>query len=155
MLKERIRNDLSRALKEGNQTMLSTLRLLLSAILNKEIDKKFKEKAEGQPELTDEEIISVIASEVKKRKEAVLEFGNAGRKDLADKEKAEAEILQAYLPQQLSIEEVRAIIQEAIIKTGASSVKEMGKVMAELAPKIKGRADGSEVSRIVKELLSS
>lgn len=154
MLKEKIKNDLSKALKEGDQIALSTLRLILASISNKEIEKKFKEKIVGEADLTDEEIISVISSEAKRRREAALEFEKAGRKELAEKEAAELKVILAYLPEQLSEEKVRGIAEEAVKKTGASSLKDMGKVMAELAPKVKGRADGSEVSRIVKELLS-
>lgn len=154
MLKEKIKNDLNNALKNGNKTEVSTLRMLLAAISNKEIDKKYKEKIEGDAKLTDEEVIGVVSSEVKKRKEAAMEFEKGNRKELAEKELAEAKTLQIYLPEQLSEEEVKTLIKEAIEKIKAVSIKDMGKVMAELAPKIKGKADGAEVSRMVKDLLS-
>jgi len=154
MLKEKIKNDLSKALKESNQTALSTLRLLLAAVSNREIDKKYREKIKGEAELTDDEIIGAISSEIKKRKESAMEFEKGGRKELAEKELAEAKILQVYLPEQFSEEEIEKLAKEAVGKIKASSVKDMGKVMAELAPKIKGKADGAQVSQIVKKLLS-
>ncbi len=154
MLKEKLKNDLSKALKERNQTALSTLRLLLAAMANKEIDKKYKEKLEGDGVLTDEEISSVISSEAKKRKEAAVEFEKGNRKELAEKELAEYKFLQTYLPEQFSEDEIKKIVKEAIKKTKASSLKDIGKLMAEIMPKVKGKADGTIVSRIVKELLS-
>jgi len=154
MLKQRIKEDLNSAVKQNDETKRSTLRLLLAAISNKEIDKKYKEKIEEEAQLTEEEVVSVIASEAKKRKEAAFEFEKAGRKESAEKETNELRVLQSYLPEQLSEEEIGKLVQEAVEKTGASSIKEMGKVMAELAPKIKGKADGSVVSRIVKDFLS-
>jgi len=113
------------------------------------------EELEKESQLIDEELIEVISSEVKKRKEAILEFERGKRKDLAKKEKAEMKILQNYLPEQFSEEEIRKLIEEAIKKTGAKEIKDMGKVMSELMPKVKGKADGSLVSKIVKEVLIS
>lgn len=153
MLKDKIKTDLIQALKEGNQVVCSTLRMLLAAVLNKEKEKKYKEKIEEEVELTDEEIIDVISSEAKKRKESIIEYEKWERQSLAEKEKAELEILQKYLPEQLSEEEVKKIAEEAIEKVGAAEIKDMGKVMAELMPKVKGRADGGLMSKIVKELL--
>ena len=138
--------------------------MLKAAIFNKEKEKRYK-LSRQKPELTggelekesqliDEELIEVISSEVKKRKEAILEFERGKRKDLAKKEKAEMKILQNYLPEQLSEEEIKKLANESIKKVGAKDIKNMGKVMAELMPKIKGRAEGILVSKIVKELLS-
>ena len=98
-------------------------------------------------------MIGVLAFEVKKRKDAIALYQEGGRLELAETEKQEITILQKYLPAQLSTEELRALVQETVSKTGAKEIKEMGKVMAELNPKIKGKADGGEVSKIVKELL--
>jgi uncharacterized protein YqeY len=139
------------------------LRLLNSSILNKEKEKRYKislkkdnvADLDKASVLGDEEILEVIISEVKKRKEAIIEFEKGNRKDLADKEKKELEILKKYLPEQLSEEEIKELAKEAIKKVGAKEIKDMGKVMAQLMPKVKGRADGSLVSKIVKELLSS
>jgi len=164
-LKEKITQDLNSALKERKETELSVLRLLISAICNKEKEKRFK-ASKTKPEmdernlikesqLADEEIIDVISSEIKKRKEAAALFEQGKRQDLAQKEKKEAEILQKYLPEQLSEQEIKKLAKEAIAKTQAREQKDMGRVMAELMPKIKGKADNSLVSKIVKELISS
>ena len=154
MLKEGIKKDLNGALKAKNVLRTSVLRLLSSAILNKEKDKRYKSGKAEDILLTDEEIIEVISSEAKKRKEASNLYEKGGRGDLAKKEKDELEILQKYLPEQLSEQELQKLVKKAIAKTGAKEPKDMGRVMAELAPKIKGKTDGSMVSKIVKELLS-
>lgn len=162
-LKQTIQDDLNRAIKAGEEVTRSTLRVLLAAILNREKEKRYKVSKE-EPELTDEElvkrsnlidqeIIGVISFEVKKSKEAILEFEKGKRDDLAGKEKAEIKVLQKYLPEQLSEEEIKNLVREAVKKTEAKDIKDMGKVMAEVMTKVKGRADGSVVSRIVKELL--
>ena len=104
--------------------------------------------------LNDDEVISVISSEIKKRKDAIVLYKKGNRQELVDKEKKEIEILQKYLPEQLSLEEIRKLIEESIANVGATNIKEMGKVMADLAPKVKGKADGGEVSKIIKELLN-
>jgi len=165
VLKEKIQEDLTTVLREKKELELSVLRMLLSAVNNKETEKKtkiWKEKPELSPEeikkdgqLTDEEIFEVIASEIKKRKESILEFEKGKREDLVKKEKAEAEILQKYLPEQLSEEEIKKLVKEAVAKVGAKEIKDMGKVMAELMPQVKGRVDGGLVSKIVKELLGT
>jgi uncharacterized protein YqeY len=162
-LKKKIYEDLKKALFEKKDTEVSVLRLLNSSILNKEKEKRYKislkkdnvADLDKASVLGDEEILEVIISEVKKRKEAIIEFEKGNRKDLADKEKKELEILKKYLPEQLSEEEIKELAKEAIKKVGAKEIKDMGKVMAQLMPKVKGRADGSLVSKIVKELLSS
>jgi len=162
-LKQKIQQDTKLALKEKRERELSTLRMLLSAVINKEKEKRYKiskekpdlsgEELEKESQLVDDEVIEVVSSEVKKRKEAILEFEKGKRQDLVEKERRELEILQKYLPEQLSEEEIRELAKEAIDKIGAKELKEMGKVMAELMPKIKGKADGGLVSKIVKELL--
>ncbi|MGC8964703.1 MAG: GatB/YqeY domain-containing protein, partial [Brevinematia bacterium] len=125
-----------------------TLNLLKSAIKYKEIELKGSGK-----ELTEEEIISVIQKEIKKRKEAMELYEKGGRKDLYEKEKAELEILESYLPKQLTEEEIKSIIAEAINSLGAKSPSDVGKVMKEVMPKVKGRADGNFVKRLVEESL--
>jgi len=182
MLKQTIQADLKKAVKENNDIVRSTLRMLLAAILSKEKEKRYKIfkdynpptasshsslRSEQAPEpeltekelaekscLTDEEIIEVISSEIKKRKEAILGFEKGERKELAEKEKSEMEVLEKYLPEQLSEEEIKRLVKETIEEVGAEDIKDMGKVMAVLIPKVKGKADGSMVSRIVKGLLS-
>jgi len=153
-LKQQIQSNSTDALKSGNTEVLSTLRMLLASISVKEKDKRYKLKLEKDAELTDEEIIDTVSSEIKKRKDAITLYDQGNRPELAEKEKKEIEILKKYLPEQLSIEEIKKLVSESINKVGASEMKDMGKVMADLNPKVKGRADGGEVSKIVKELLS-
>ena len=154
MLKEDIKKDLNEALKSREELKTSVLRLLSSAILNKEKDKRYKSGKAEDVSLTDEEIIDIISSESKKRKEAIELYQKGDRPELAKKEKEEMEILQKYLPEQLSEEEIKKLVKAAIAKTGAKEQKDMGKVMAELVSKVKGKADGSLVSKIVKESLT-
>ena len=165
-LKQKIQADLTKAVKKGDEITRSTLRFLSAVILNKEKEKRYKISKEKptlgverelieRSNLTDEEIIEVISSEIKKRKEAILEFEKGKREDLAKNERAEIKILESYLPEQLSEEEIKKLASEIIEKTGAKEIKDMGKVMGELMAKVKGRADGSLVSKIVKELLSA
>lgn len=151
MLKEKIRQDSVESLKAGKQLVTGTLRMLLAAILVKEKDKQYKT---GKPELADEEVLDTITSEIKKRKDAIALYIQGKRPELAEKEEKEIEVLKKYLPEQLSEEEIKKLVQESIAKTGAKEIKDMGKVMADLNPKTKGRADGGDVSKIVKELLS-
>ncbi|MBI1984834.1 MAG: GatB/YqeY domain-containing protein [Candidatus Wildermuthbacteria bacterium] len=162
-LKKTIQENLTAALQKRNETAVSTLRMLLAALSNKEIEKRTKfskenshaKEAELQKnsELSDEEIQQLIAGEAKKHKESIEAFQKGSRQDLVDKETKELKILEAYLPEQMSEEEVRKLVQEAIGSTGAKTVQEMGKVMSALMPKVKGKADGALVSKIVKESL--
>jgi len=168
-LKTKIEENFKKALKEKREIEVSTLRMLKSAIFNKEKEKRYKlskagtreagaelseEELEKGSQLTDEEVIEVISSEIKKRKEALLLFEKGKREDLVKKEKTEIKILERYLPEQLSEEEIKKLAKEVIERVGAKEPKDMGKVMAELMPKVKGRAEGGLVSKIVKELLS-
>ena len=162
MLKQQLQKELIEALKSGDQLKRLVLGGLLTAIKNKELakrtqlSKKVSDTAEleKQSQLDDEEVLEVIASEVKKRKDSAEQFQNGGRKDLAEKEESETKILTAYLPQQMSEEEVRKEVREAISGTGAKTAKEIGKVISAVMSRVKGQADGGTVSRIVKELLS-
>ncbi len=147
-LKEQIQSDATKALKEKDELRTSALRMLLSAINNKEIEKKKKEEG-----LTEEEVVEVVSSELKKRKDAEKQFRDAGRTDLADKEKKEQEILSGYMPEQMSEEEVRKLAEGAVKKVGAETQSDFGKVMGALMPQVKGKADGEMVSRVVRELL--
>jgi len=154
MLKQQIQTNTTEAMKAKDQFLVGVLRMLLASIQAKEIEKKYKEKIEGDVQLTDEQILEVVSSEIKKRKDAMALYEQGNRPELAEKEKKEIEVLIKYLPQQLSKEEIKKLVQEAIAKIGAKEMKDMGKIMADLNPKIKGKADGGEVSKIVKELLS-
>ena len=164
VLKEKIKIDLDKSLKSGEKLILSTLRLLYSVIGNKEIEKRTKivkrkkdlteKELIKKSQLQDEEIIQVILSEIKKRKEAILLYKKGKREELAQKEEKETKILEKYLPEQMSDEELQKLAKETIEKVVASSLKDMGKVMKELMIKVKGRAEGSKVSQIIKELLS-
>jgi len=163
-IKEKIQEDFKKFLKEKKEIEVSTIRMLNAAVFNREKEKRyklskekpdFKEKElEKESQLTDEEISQVVSSEVKKRKEAIEEFGKGERADLVEKEKKELEILKKYLPEQLSEEEIKKIATKVIKETGAEEPKDIGKVMGNLMPKLKGKADGSLVSKIVKELLT-
>ena len=154
-LKEKIQSDLTEAVKRKEALRFSVLRLLLAAVLNREKEKRYKSGEEKESPLTDEETFEVIASEAKKRKEAAEEYQKSGRSDLADKEKKELEILQEYLPEQLSEQEIKNLVKDIIEKTGAKEQKDAGRVMAELMPRVKGRAEGALVFKLVKELLIS
>lgn len=155
MLKQQIHNSTAEALKAGDHFLVGTLRMLLAAIQNKEKEKKFKEKVEGDAQLTDEEIIDVISSEIKKRNDAIALYKQGNRPELAEREQKEIGALKKYLPAQLSEDEIKKLVQESIALTNAKEMKDMGKVMGDLNPKIKGKADGATVSKIVKELLIS
>lgn len=162
-LKERILQDLNIVIKEEKKVETLVLRQLSAAFLNKEKEKRFKLTKEKpdisekdlikESQLTDEEIVEVISFEAKKGKEAILEFEKGERQDLVGKEKKELEILQKYLPEQLSEEEIKKLVKEAIKKVGAQEIKDTGKVMAEMMPQVKGKADGNLVSKVVRELL--
>lgn len=164
MLKQQIQSSTTAALKAGDQFLVGTLRMLSAAILTKEKEKRYKiskEKSDANEEtlikesaLTDEQVLEVISSEIKKRKDAVALYEQGKRPELAEREKKEIDILKKYLPEQLSQEELRKLVSESIKKTGASEMKDMGKIMGDLMPKVKGKADNSEISKIVKELLS-
>ena len=150
MLKEKILNELNKALKEKEELKVSTLRLLIAAIKNFEIAKRGTSYV-----ASDEEIASIIQKEIKQRKESIEQFKAGGRQDLVDKETKETEILQIYLPKQISEQELLSMVEDVIKEVGASSVKDFGKVMRVLAQKVKGRADMNIVSGIIKRLLGS
>lgn len=138
--------DLRKSIKEQDKARLSVLRGLKSAIKNKQI--------ELREELTDDQIRGVISSEIKKSKEAIEKFGQGSRQDLVEKEEAELGILFGYLPPQLSTEEIKGVVSQAIEEISASSAKDLGRVMKSVMPKLAGKADGREVNRIARELLS-
>jgi uncharacterized protein YqeY len=144
-LKEQFTEEMKQSMKSGDKLRLSTVRLLLSEIKNAEIRKK--------GDLTDEETLGIVAKEVRRRKEAIEGFEKGGRQDLVDKETLELGILQGYLPDQLSEEELRRIIKETIEEVGAASPADLGKVMGSLMPRVKGKADGKLVNQLTREML--
>ena len=148
-LKDRLRADLTASIKSRDQVRSSTLRMVLTAITNAEVAGK------EQRELSDDDIVGVLSSEAKKRREAATAFDEGGRAEMAAKEQAEAAVLADYLPEQLSGEEVSAIVSAAIEKTGAAGegMKAMGKVMGVVQPQVKGRADGGAVAAEVRRQL--
>lgn len=148
-IKDRLTEDMKLAMKEkeAGKFRLSVIRMVRASIKNAEIDRK--------KELADDEVLDIIAKEVKLRRDAAEEFSRGNRQDLADNVQREAAILMDYLPAQLSEAEIRALVSAAVTQTGAASVKDMGKVMAVLMPQTKGRADGKLVNLIVKEILTS
>ena len=146
-LKEQIRADLTAAMKARDEVRSSTLRMVLTAITNAEVSGK------QARELSDDEIITVLSSESKKRREAATAFADGGRAEQAAKETAEAAVIADYLPAQLTPEEIAAIVATAIAQTGASEPREMGKVMGVVTPQVKGKADGGAVAAEVRRQL--
>ena len=142
----KITADLLQALKSREEAKVSTLRFLISNINNAKI-------AKGS-ELTDEEVTAEIAKDTKRHRESIEAFKAAGRDELAEKEQVELAVLETYLPEQMSDDEVTKIIEEAISQTNASTMADLGKVMSVVMGKVKGQADGTLVSKIVKEKLS-
>lgn len=151
-MEDKIKSDLKAAQLNRDEVKVSTLRLLLSEIKNKEIVLR---QSSGQAVLSDEDVISVIQREVKKRKEAAEGFRSGGREESALKEEAELKFLQSYLPAQLSNEELTKIVEETINELGVVSMADMGKVMGAVMGKVAGRADGGTVSVVVKARLSN
>ncbi|MEF8733404.1 MAG: GatB/YqeY domain-containing protein [Candidatus Accumulibacter meliphilus] len=141
-LKARINEDVKAAMRARDAKTLGALRLLLAAIKQKEVDERIA--------LDDDAIVAVIGKMLKQRRDSITQYAAAGRKDLADAEQFESELLSAYLPASLSTEELVEVVSHAIAETGAASPADMGKVMAQLRPGLAGRADMSEVSRLVK-----
>lgn len=157
MLKDQINEDFKSAFKEKKETQLSVLKMLKASLLNKQKEKEYQFNKQGkdiaQAGLTEEEIIDSISSEIKKMKDALALFIQGGRKDLSDKAEEEISILLRYLPEQMGEDQVKKLVAEAVTQTGAASIKDMGKVMAHLMPKVKGKADAGLVSKLVKEAL--
>lgn len=145
-LDERLVEEMKQAMKSNDKVRLSTIRMIRSALKNKEIELRKK--------LEDEDIVKVIQVMVRKGEESVEQFQAGGRMDLVEKEKSEIEILKSFLPQPLSQEEILKIIDQSIQETQASSPKDIGKVMKSVIPKIGGKADGKLINQLVKERLS-
>lgn len=141
---DRLFEDMKKAMKAGERERVNTLRLLINAIKQEALDR----------DLNEDDEIAILQRALKQRRESIEEYQKAGRQDLVESETWELEIIKEYLPRPLNEEELRKIIEEAIQTTGASSLKDMGVVMKEVMPRVKGRADGQTVSRLVKEILS-
>lgn len=151
-LRARLDADLKEALKAGEKIRASAIRMLLTAVKTREVAED--RRGDRRAPLSDPEVLQVIASACKQRRDSIEQFGAGGRQDLVQKETAELAILEAYLPRALTPEELRAAVAEAIRATGASSPRDMGKVMSHLMPEVAGRADGRLVSEMVREALS-
>lgn len=147
-IKDRLNEDMKQAMKdkEAGKLRLSVIRMVRASIKNVEIDKK--------KELAEEEVLDVLAKEVKMRRDSIEEFKKGNRPDLVETIEHEIDILMQYLPEQLSEQEVRVLVAEAVTAAQAASAKDMGKVMAVLMPKVKGRADGKLVNSVVREFLN-
>ena len=150
-LKQRLTDDMTAALKARDELRLSTLRMAIAAVRKAEVAGK------AAKELSEAEVVDVLSSEAKKRREAVTAYRDAGRDELAEKELAEAEVLAEYLPEQLSEDEIVALVSETIAQTGAAELgpRGIGKVMGALQPKVKGKADGAFVAAEVKRQLGA
>ena len=148
-LKATVQDDLTTAIRERDQLRAGTLRLALTAITTEEVSGK------EARELTDDEVLKVLAKEAKKRREAATAYAEAGRTELAEREEAERAVLEAYLPAQLSDEELEAIVARAVEETGATGMPQMGQVMKVAQAAVAGRAEGGRVAAAVKRALSA
>lgn len=149
MTKQQISEDLKKSMLARDELRTSTLRMLISAIGYYEI-----EKGGAGYKATDEDVMAVIQKQAKQRQDSIEQFKNAGRQELVDKETKELEIVQTYMPAQMGEDEVKKLVDDAVAKSGAASIQDIGKVMGILMPQVKGKADGRLVSKLVKEKLS-
>ena len=164
MLKQQLQTDIKEAMKQKAQERVEVLRMAVAAANAKQTEKRYKlskdnpgkteEELMKESDLSDDEMLGVLTSEIKKRRDAIALYEQGGRPELAQKEKSEIDMLQVYLPEQLSVDELKKIIEASIKKTGATQMKDMGKIMADIMPSVKGKAEGGEISKIIKELLS-
>ncbi len=150
MTKKNLQEELKQSMLARDKLKTSVLRMLLSAVNYYEI-----QKGGAGYEASNEDVMSVIQKDAKQHNDSIEQFKNAGRLDLVDKESKELEILKRYIPAQMNEEEIKKLVEETISKTGAKSIQDMGKVMGALMPKLKGKADGGLVSKVVKEELTS
>ena len=149
-LKERIGEDIKSAMKARDKIRLETVRSIKKVILEKEVALR----PEGQDSLTEEQEIELLAQQAKQRRDSIEQYRNGGREDLAEKEAQELAIIETYLPKQLSEEEVSSIIDEIITSVGATTAKDLGKVVGVAIKQLKGKADGKKIQAMVKEKLS-
>jgi len=160
-LKEKIQADIKKAMQDKDALKVSVLRMAMANILNKEKEKRAKLNKAGEEEskldelskLTDEEVMEVISSEAKKRKDSIEQYRKGNREDLAEQEEKELSILNSYLPEQMDEEEIRKIVKQKIEELGVSTLQETGKVMGAVMPQLKGKADGNVINKIVQEEL--
>ena len=145
-LKNQITEDMKQAMRDKDAPRLSAIRLLLAAIKQREVDERI--------ELDDTQVVAVIDKMLKQRRDSIAQYESGNRKDLADKERFEMTVLERYMPQQLSEAEIEAVIAKAVADTGATSVKDMGKVMGMVKPQLAGRADMGKVSALIKARLA-
>lgn len=145
-LKEQLREDTTSAMREGDKHRRDTLRLLLAAVQQEEVD--------GQAELDDAGVQRVLTKQAKQRRESIADAEKAGRQDLVEAEDAELHVIENYLPQMMTEDQVRTMAESVIVELGATDMKDMGRVMAQLMPQLKGKADGGTVSGVVRELLT-
>lgn len=146
-LMSQLNTDMKQAMKAKDKETLNVIRMVKASLQNETIRL-------GKDELSQDEELTILSRELKQRKDSLHEFKSAGREDLVEKVNTEIAILEPYLPAQLSDDELEAIVQETIEQTGATSVKDMGKVMGAIMPKVKGQADGSQINQLVKKSLS-
>jgi len=144
-LKQRLYEDLKKAMKTKDEIRTRTLRLIISSIKTLEVEK--------MTEATDDDVFRVLSKECRKRVEAIEAYKKGGREDLANEEQKELEIIKSYMPKQLSEEELKEIVKDVVEETGSSSIKDLGRVMKVLMPRVKGRADGKTVNNIVRQIL--
>ncbi|UZJ42780.1 GatB/YqeY domain-containing protein [Prosthecochloris sp. SCSIO W1101] len=149
-LKERIDQDLKEAMKSGDKNRINTVRAIRAAFLEKEVSLRVG----GKAELNAEQELEVVMSLAKKRKDSIQQYKDAGRMDLAETEQAELSVIETYLPAQMADEEIEATVKDIIAGVGATSMKDMGKVMGAAMKQLKGKADGGKVQEIVKSALS-
>jgi len=147
MLKQRIQGDMKAAMKSGDKRTLGTIRLILAAIKQIEVD--------SRSEVDDAQVLAILDKMVKQRRDSIEQYENAGRTELAEQESFEIGVLKDYLPEALGDDEITAMIAEAIASSGAESMRDMGKVMGLLKPKMQGRADMGAVSALIKQQLGS
>jgi uncharacterized protein YqeY len=147
MLKQRIQEEMKSALKAGEKRRLGAIRLILAAIKQREVDERI--------ELDDTQVLAVLDKMVKQRHDSIEQYEKAGRAELVEQEAFEIDVLKTYMPEELSGEEIAALVRDAVTATGAASIRDMGKVMGELKPKVQGRADMGAVSALVKQLLNA
>ena len=150
-LKEKIDLDLKNSMKSGDKTRLNAIRSIRASFLEKEVSIRVA----GKGVLTDEQEIEVLVSLAKKRRDAIEQFTAGNRPDLAETDLAELTVIEEYLPEPVSDDDLRAIVEDIVVKTGATSMKDIGKVMGQAMKALKGKADGTKVQEIVKSLLSA
>lgn len=146
-LKQKLTDDMKAAMKGGDKPRLGVIRLVLAALKQKEVDERV--------ELTDADVLAILDKMVKQRRDSITQYEQAGRSELADQEKFEIDIIQDYLPEQLDDAAILAMIDEAIASTGANTMKDMGKLMGVLKPRLQGRADMGQASALIKQKLSA